>query len=174
MNEDGANFSVGQRQLICVARAMLRKARVLVCDEATANVDVGTDALIQAAIKAGFGDATVLAIAHRLETIIDSDRVIVLDAGKIVECDKPATLLSDPNGQFTSMVANTGETMARRLHAIAHGLPEAEVTIPAPQPLLRSRSGTLRRASIARSASGLTVVNDGAMLFFFCECRGGL
>ncbi|CAG2173534.1 unnamed protein product, partial [Oppiella nova] len=87
------NLSVGERQLVCLARAILRHNRLLVLDEATANVDHRTDAFIQTTIHHKFIDCTVLTIAHRLNTIIDCDRVLVLDAGEIVEFDEPFALL---------------------------------------------------------------------------------
>ncbi len=101
--EGGDNFSAGQRQLVCIARALLRHPRILVLDEATASIDNDTDALVQRTIRASFKDATVLTIAHRLHTIIDSDRVMVLDAGVIAEIDKPEALLSRQNSLFRSL-----------------------------------------------------------------------
>mmetsp|Transcript_33899 Transcript_33899/g.102232 ORF Transcript_33899/g.102232 Transcript_33899/m.102232 type:complete len:726 (+) Transcript_33899:1367-3544(+) len=119
--ENGANFSVGQRQLICLARALVRRSSILVLDEATAAVDVATDALIQKTIREEFAHCTVLAIAHRLNTIIDSDRILVLDAGQKVEFGTPAELLSNDNGIFTGMVNSTGEQNARFLRDVAFG-----------------------------------------------------
>ncbi|CAL8406691.1 unnamed protein product, partial [Arctogadus glacialis] len=117
--ESGSNFSVGQRQLICLARAILRKNRILIIDEATANVDPRTDELIQRTIRDKFRDCTVLTIAHRLNTIIDSDRVMVLDAGEIQAFDAPYTLLQDPEGIFYKMVQQTGQQEAEDLLASA-------------------------------------------------------
>uniref|UniRef100_A0A667ZFE2 Cystic fibrosis transmembrane conductance regulator n=1 Tax=Myripristis murdjan TaxID=586833 RepID=A0A667ZFE2_9TELE len=113
--ESGSNFSVGQRQLVCLARAILRKNRVLIIDEATANVDPRTDELIQQTIREKFRECTVLTIAHRLNTIIDSDRILVLDAGQIHAYDEPYTLLQDPDGIFYKMVQQTGKQEAAAL-----------------------------------------------------------
>lgn len=93
LGESGSNLSSGQRQLLCMARALLRKARVLVLDEATSNVDTASDALIQETVRAAFADCTVLTIAHRLHSILDSDRVLVLEDGRVKEFDTPERLL---------------------------------------------------------------------------------
>ncbi|CAK9798977.1 ATP-binding cassette sub-family C member 4 [Anthophora quadrimaculata] len=112
----GSNFSIGQRQLICLARAILRNNKILVLDEATANIDSYTDELIQKTIRTRFTDCTVITIAHRLHTIIDSDRIIVMDMGNIVEFGCPYELLRDnPKGMFSQMVNNTGVSMAQTL-----------------------------------------------------------
>lgn len=108
ISEGGENLSVGQRQLVCLARALLRKTKVLVLDEATAAVDLETDDLIQKTIRSEFKDCTVLTIAHRLNTIMDSDRVIVLDKGRIAEFDSPANLLSKPESIFYGMCKDAG------------------------------------------------------------------
>merc|ERR1712079_33368 len=107
VNEGGENLSVGQRQLVCLARALLHKTKVLVLDEATAAIDLETDDLIQDTIRQEFCDCTVLTIAHRLNTIMDSSRVLVLDAGKIAEFDSPSILLSKPDGIFASMAGKS-------------------------------------------------------------------
>lgn len=112
VTESGANFSIGQRQLICLARAILRKDRVLVLDEATANVDPQTDGLIQRTIRERFVDSTVLTIAHRLRTVMDSDRILVMDAGQITEFDLPHLLLQKSGGALSEMVAATGQEAA--------------------------------------------------------------
>ncbi|CAH1122634.1 unnamed protein product [Ceutorhynchus assimilis] len=108
ISEGGENLSVGQRQLVCLARALLRKTKILVLDEATAAVDLETDDLIQRTIRTAFKDCTVLTIAHRLNTIMDSDRVIVLDKGKIAEFDTPANLLTQPTSIFFGMCKDAG------------------------------------------------------------------
>jgi ATP-binding cassette, subfamily C (CFTR/MRP), member 1 len=102
--EGGENFSQGQRQLLCIARSLLRKPKILVMDEATASIDNETDATIQRMIRENFQDATVLTIAHRLNTIMDSDRILVLDDGHIAELDTPEKLLAKENGHFKTMV----------------------------------------------------------------------
>ena len=110
VEENGANFSVGQRQLICIARALLCGCKVVILDEATAAVDVETDALIQKYIREGFRDATVLTIAHRLNTIMDSDRVLVMDNGCLAEFDTPKALREDRNSIFSHLVNAWEET----------------------------------------------------------------
>ncbi|CAL1541619.1 unnamed protein product [Lymnaea stagnalis] len=119
VSEGGINFSVGQRQLICLARAVLRNNRILLIDEATANVDPITDELIQQTIRTKFKDCTVLTIAHRLHTIMDSDRVMVLDNGHIVEFDQPYTLLMQGQGFFYDMVQQTGKAEFDHLMDVA-------------------------------------------------------
>ncbi|XP_043211787.1 multidrug resistance-associated protein 1-like isoform X1 [Amphibalanus amphitrite] len=108
ISEGGGNLSVGQRQLICLGRALLRKTKILVLDEATAAVDLETDDLIQATIRSEFADCTVLTIAHRLNTIMDSTRVMVLDAGRIKEMAPPSQLLADKSSAFYSMAKDAG------------------------------------------------------------------
>ncbi|NXA36024.1 MRP3 protein, partial [Eudromia elegans] len=106
-SEGGENLSVGQRQLVCLARALLRKTRVLVLDEATAAIDLETDDFIQLTIRTQFEDCTVLTIAHRLNTIMDYTRVLVLDKGAIAEFDTPANLIAS-KGIFYSMAKDAG------------------------------------------------------------------
>lgn len=118
LKEGGSNFSVGQRQLICLARAVLRQNRIIVLDEATANVDPDTDKFIQKTISESFTNCTRLTIAHRLNTIMDSDRVLVMDAGQVKEFDVPHLLLQNEDGFFSTMVKNTGKA-AGHLRKIA-------------------------------------------------------
>ncbi|XP_074603021.1 multidrug resistance-associated protein 1-like [Brevipalpus obovatus] len=101
--EKGSNLSIGQRQMLCLARALLKKPKILLLDEATAAIDMETDALIQKTIRQEMKSCTVITIAHRLNTIMDSDRVIVLDHGSIKECDSPSRLINDPDTVFYSL-----------------------------------------------------------------------
>ena len=103
LTESGSNFSAGQRQLLCLARALLQGNRVIVLDEATANVDFATDGLIQETIRTEFKHCTVLTIAHRVSTILDYDRVMVLEGGNIVEFDRPEKLLKLQDGKFAEL-----------------------------------------------------------------------
>ncbi|XP_036327746.1 multidrug resistance-associated protein 4-like isoform X1 [Rhagoletis pomonella] len=108
VTQRGSNFSVGQRQLLCLARAILRNNKVLVLDEATANVDPQTDALIQTTIRTKFKHCTVLTVAHRLHTVMDSDRILVMDDGRAREFDIPHLLLKKQGGALRQMVDATG------------------------------------------------------------------
>ncbi|KAG1338494.1 ABC transporter C family member 2 [Cocos nucifera] len=118
VSEAGENFSVGQRQLLSLARALLRRSKILVLDEATAAVDVRTDALIQKTIREEFKSCTMLIIAHRLNTIIDCDRLLLLNAGQVLEFDTPERLLLNENSAFTKMVQSTGAANAQYLRSL--------------------------------------------------------
>lgn len=121
VSEAGENFSVGQRQLLSLARALLRRSKILVLDEATAAVDVRTDALIQKTIREEFKSCTMLIIAHRLNTIIDCDRVLLLEAGRVVEYASPEELLQNDKSAFSKMVQSTGAANAQYLRSLALG-----------------------------------------------------
>ncbi|CAL5029968.1 unnamed protein product [Urochloa decumbens] len=121
VSEAGENFSVGQRQLLSLARALLRRAKILVLDEATAAVDVRTDALIQKTIREEFKSCTMLIIAHRLNTVIDCDRLLILSAGQVLEFDSPENLLSNEESAFSKMVQSTGPSNAEYLKSLVFG-----------------------------------------------------
>ena len=104
VTEGGENFSVGQKQLFCLARAFLRNNKVLVLDEATASIDLATDNKLQQVIFTAFKNKTVITIAHRISTIMNYDRVIVLDKGKVMEFDSPRELLKDKDSMFSALV----------------------------------------------------------------------
>jgi len=121
VHENGSNFSAGQKQLICLARALLKKSKILVLDEATASVDYETDMLIQKTVREQFKKSTVLTVAHRLNTVMDYDKILVLDKGEIAEFDIPKKLLDNENGVLTSMVNATGHSSAKYLKQVANG-----------------------------------------------------
>ncbi|XP_063925187.1 probable multidrug resistance-associated protein lethal(2)03659 isoform X2 [Zophobas morio] len=111
--DGGANFSVGQRQLLCLARAVVRMNKILILDEATANVDPRTDELIQKTIRSEFRECTVLTIAHRLNTVMDSDRILVMSDGCVVEFDEPRRLLENTNGVFYRLIKQAGSEIQK-------------------------------------------------------------
>ncbi|KAH8263924.1 hypothetical protein KR038_004844 [Drosophila bunnanda] len=119
LQDGGSNFSMGQRQLVCLARAILRQNRVLVMDEATANVDSETDILIQETIQTKFAECTVLTIAHRLHTVMDNDSVLVMDAGRIVEFGAPHKLLQRKDGVLLKLVNQNDAATVSFLKKIA-------------------------------------------------------
>jgi len=118
VSENGESLSQGQRQLVCIARALLRKSKIIILDEATSSVDAATDALIQETIRVNFAHATVLTIAHRLETIVDSDAIMLLKDGNVAEFGSPSDLLSRPS-DFRSLVLEGGADNLARLQALA-------------------------------------------------------
>lgn len=128
--DGGSNYSVGQRQLICLARAIIRNNKILMLDEATANVDPQTDALIQKTIRKKFSNCTVLTVAHRLNTIMDSDKVLVMDAGTMVEFDHPHNLLQNPNSVFYNMVTEAGKGLSEQLKKIAKDSFYRQLSLP--------------------------------------------
>ncbi|CAK4072405.1 unnamed protein product, partial [Aphanomyces euteiches] len=108
LEENGENLSVGERQMLCMGRALLSESKVVVMDEATAAIDAETDAKLQKVIKTEFKDATVLTIAHRLDTVLDGDRIMVLDAGRIVQFDTPMRLIAKGQGHFFQLAKEGG------------------------------------------------------------------
>ncbi|XP_064413746.1 multidrug resistance-associated protein 4 isoform X2 [Latimeria chalumnae] len=150
--EAGSNFSVGQRQLVCLARAVLRKNRILVIDEATANVDPRTDELIQKTIREKFAQCTVLTIAHRLNTIIDNDKILVLDAGRIIEYDEPHIVLQNKDSLLYKMVQHMGKTEAAALIETARQVH-----------LSKHRQGITQNGQVPKSS--LSAISPGLVLF---------
>ena len=128
ISESNNVFSVGQKQLLCLARAIIKNSKILVLDEATANVDLETDNFIQQKLKESFKNCTVLIIAHRLATVIDSDRILVMEDGQSKEFDHPFNLLTNSStdtsltnttGHFSKMVLATGPETSQSLFKIA-------------------------------------------------------
>ena len=109
LRECGTNLSVGERQLVCLARALVQKSKIIIMDEATANVDFKTDRLIQEVIRDKFKDSTVITIAHRLNTILDYDKLLALDGGRVAEFDKPEVLIRN-GGLFSEMMKSQNQS----------------------------------------------------------------
>ena len=114
LKECGTNLSVGERQLVCLARALVQKSKIIIMDEATANVDFMTDRQIQEVIRDKFKDSTVITIAHRLNTIMDYDKVLVLDGGRVVEFDKPDVLMRK-GGLFAEMIRSQKQSTMQKI-----------------------------------------------------------
>ncbi|KAK4052550.1 hypothetical protein OIO90_004318 [Microbotryomycetes sp. JL221] len=121
VSEGGNNFSQGQRQLLCMARALLKRNKFMLLDEATASVDYKTDELISNTIREEFKDSTLLVIAHRLRSIIDFDKVLLLDKGQVIEFESPAKLLEDPTSRFYALCRATGKSEFKVLKKMAEG-----------------------------------------------------
>lgn len=132
--EYGENFSAGQRQMLCLARALLRDTKVVCLDEATASVDLKTDKVMQDVIADQFASRTIMTIAHRINTIIENDSVVCLDRGELVAKATPAEMLRDENSMFAKLVAETGDQSARNLRARAE---ECEAARAAGVPIRR-------------------------------------
>lgn len=96
MKENGSNFALGERQLFCLTRALLRKSRILLLDEATASVDIQSDEIVQNALRTSFPNTTILVIAHRLNTVMELSRILVMRDGEVAELDTPSRLVDDP------------------------------------------------------------------------------
>lgn len=105
--EYGENLSQGQRQLLCLGRALLRKCKILLLDEATSSVDYETDQAIQVTIREAFKFCTIITIAHRVNTILDSDKILVMDNGTVGEFDSPQKLLADKESLFSKIVSHS-------------------------------------------------------------------
>lgn len=119
IQEGGSNLSVGERQLLNLARTLLSQPKVLVLDEATASIDGATDALIQHMLRTRFPGTTLLTVAHRLDTIMDNDYVLVMQNGHAAEFGTPYDLLQRPDGLFVELVDATGAKSASALRAMA-------------------------------------------------------
>lgn len=126
ISEGGENLSVGQRQLICLARALIKRSKILVLDEATSSVDSKTDAQVQATIQREFVQqgVTVITVAHRLDTVLGYDKIIVLDAGEVVEIDTPDELLKRPGGYLRRLYDADQENRQKGQRAISGGEPK--------------------------------------------------
>ncbi|CAO3569994.1 unnamed protein product [Mortierella alpina] len=149
--ENGRNFSLGQRQLFCIARAILFQSRILVLDEATSAVDIQTDLLIQETIKKNFANCTVLMIAHRLNTIIECDKILVMEDGRVVEFEHPTKLIENKDGYFHSLVKQSGPDAVARLKIM---LREHGQTVDGEPPIVIDQAESSARAGRRASFAG--------------------
>lgn len=149
VTEGGANFSVGQRQLICLARATLRHAVILALDEATASIDNETDALLQRAIRTMFEHCTVLTIAHRLHTIMDSSHIMLFDQGTLKEFAPPEELLADDKSHFSQLIEQTGSA-AKELRRLSRVSAVSRASVPAARASVPADSGAVVPREVER------------------------
>ena len=120
IEEEGSNYSLGQRQLICLARALVRNPKILLMDEATASIDLKTDNLIQKMISEEFKNTTVITIAHRLNTIINYDKILVLDKGEVQEYNSPKALVNDENSFLGKSIRKVGKEYSEKMIKLAN------------------------------------------------------
>lgn len=120
VSPSGSNLSTGERQLICLVRALLKKTKIVVIDEATANIDLVTDRLIQETIRQEFADCTVLMIAHRLTTVADSNRIICFEDGLVKAFDKPSELLNDKSSIFSEFCSKLSQSNRQLVYRIVY------------------------------------------------------
>ena len=154
ITEGGQNFSVGQRQLLCLARALLKtNSKILLMDEATASIDHATDMAIQQTVRVQFKDYTVLTVAHRLQTIMDSTKIMVLDQGICAEYDTPANLLARPDGILYDMAQKTGDF--DRLKEIADG--KLDVVAAIEQQELQKKISSVAMATLAAAFANIAI-----------------
>lgn len=153
VEDNGENFSLGQRQLICLARAFLSKSPLLCLDEATAAMDLATDAIIQRTIREHFQDRTIVTIAHRIDTIIHSDRILAMDEGKVVEFDTPFNLLSNSNSFFSKLLQSAGAEYASNLRRMAFERHQQKLAPPKEEDLSSRKSNSSSDIKRAHSSS---------------------
>ena len=110
ISEGGDNLSSGEKQLVNITRSLINPKKIVLIDEATASIDIKTDELIQSVMRKQFANRTVLTIAHRINTVIDSDRILVLERGQIAELDSPKNLLKNPDSIFTKLYNESGKS----------------------------------------------------------------
>ena len=103
ISENGSNLSIGEKQLICITRAILRKSKIVILDEATSNIDFKHEEIVQKAIDQLLKNSTLISIAHRIKTVLNSDKILVLENGEVKEFDKPDVLLKDKNSLFSEL-----------------------------------------------------------------------
>lgn len=158
VEENGDNFSVGERQLLCLGRALARKSKIVIMDEASASLDFATDMLVRELVQREFGHCTVLTIAHRLNTVLNSHRIMVLEQGRLVEFDTPEALAALPNGHFAGLLRDAHESAGQGQHLRSTSSSSSSSSSSgSPTPALPGLSPGAGSASAALSVSPLPV-----------------